>query len=333
VIGVPLDSFGREIDYLRISIIDRCNFRCTYCMPLEGLRFLPTEDLLTAQEISQVVRAAVDVGFRKFRLTGGEPTLRRDLVEIVERIRSVDGVDELAMTTNAVLLPELAGPLAAAGLSRVNIHFGYPRFRATSSGDATRRTRKDLERHPRCGRASTHTESKLNTVVVRGVNDADVIDLARLTIDRGWHVRFIELMPLGSGENAQYAQDHYISNEEIRTQLERELGPLEDLAPTHRSDESQNARFAGADGVVGFISPVSSPFCGTCNRMRLSADGRFLLCLLREDEQDVRGALRSGDGLEAVRAVFRKAVQLKPVGHELSLGRSTERRRMHQIGG
>lgn len=332
MIGVPFDSFGRDIDYLRISVIDRCNFRCTYCMPLEGLRFLPSEELLTAQEIGEVVRAAVDVGFRKFRLTGGEPTLRRDLVEIVERIRSVDGVDELAMTTNAVLLPQLAGPLAEAGLSRVNIHLD------TLDSERLRQVmrRGDLEKiWSGILAAEEHrlTPIKLNTVVVRGVNDDDVIDLARLTINRGWHVRFIELMPLGRGENAQYAQDHYISNEEIRAQLERELGPLEDLASTHLSDESQNARFVGADGVIGFISPVSSPFCGTCNRMRLSADGRFLLCLLREDEQDVKGALRSGGGLEAVRAVLRKAVQLKPVGHELSLGRSTERRRMHQIGG
>lgn len=329
---MPLDSFDRDIDYLRISIMDRCNFRCTYCMPLEGLRFLPTEELLTAGEIRTVVQAAVDVGFKKFRLTGGEPTLRRDLVEIVEKIKGIDGVRELAMTTNAVLLPDLAAPLVRAGLDRVNIHLD------TLDPNRLRQVMRlaDLDRiHAGIAAAEEHglTPIKLNTVVVGGVNETDVVDLARLTIERGWHVRFIELMPLGGGENAQYAKDHYVSNETVRRTLERSIGPLSKVGPSHRSDESLNYRFEGAEGVVGFINPVSKPFCGTCNRMRLSADGRFLLCLLREDERDVKGALRGGGGIEAVRAVLRKAVGEKPVGHELALGRSIESRRMHQVGG
>ena len=207
---MPLDSFDRDIDYLRISIMDRCNFRCTYCMPLEGLRFLPTEELLTAGEIRTVVQAAVDVGFKKFRLTGGEPTLRRDLVEIVEKIKGIDGVRELAMTTNAVLLPDLAAPLVRAGLDRVNIHLD------TLDPNRLRQVMRlaDLDRiHAGIAAAEEHglTPIKLNTVVVGGVNETDVVDLARLTIERGWHVRFIELMPLGGGENAQYAKDHYVS--------------------------------------------------------------------------------------------------------------------------
>jgi cyclic pyranopterin phosphate synthase len=329
---VPLDSFDREIDYLRISVMDRCNLRCTYCMPLEGLRFLPPAELLTAAEIGTVVRAAVDVGFRKFRLTGGEPTLRRDLVDIVARIRDVEGVGELAMTTNAILLPELAGPLVRAGLDRVNIHLD------TLDEKRLRQVMRlgDLDRI-RAGIAAAEehglTPIKLNSVVVRGENDADVVDLARLTIDRGWHVRFIELMPLGQGESARYSRERYIPNREVRARLEAALGPLEELPPKHRSDESRNYRFAGAEGVVGFISPVSEPFCGTCNRMRLSADGRFLLCLLREEERDVRAALRGGGGLERVREILRRAVGDKPVGHELVRGRTTLARRMHQIGG
>lgn len=329
---MPLDSFDREIDYLRISVMDRCNLRCTYCMPLEGLRFLPPEELLTAEEIGTVVRAAVDVGFRKFRLTGGEPTLRRDLVDIVERIRDVDGVGELAMTTNAILLPKLAAPLVRAGLDRVNIHLDTldeQRLRQVMRLGDLSRIREGI------AAAEEHglTPIKLNTVVVRGQNDEDVVDLARLTLERGWHVRYIELMPLGAGENAAFAKERYVSNDEVRARLEAAIGSLEELPPQHRSDESRNFRFAGGEGVVGFISPVSAPFCGTCNRMRLSADGRFLLCLLREDERDVRGALRGGGGIEAVRDVLRKAVGEKPVGHELAMGRSTRTRRMHQVGG
>ncbi len=329
---MPLDSFDREIDYLRISVMDRCNFRCTYCMPLEGLRFLPTEDLLTAEEIGTVVRAAVDVGFRKFRLTGGEPTLRRDLVEIVERIRAVDGVGELAMTTNAVLLPKLAGPLVRAGLDRVNIHLDTldeQRLRQVMRLGELAKIRAGI------AAAEEHglTPIKLNTVVVRGENDLDVVELARQTIDRGWHVRFIELMPLGAGESAKYARERYVSNDETRARIEAALGSLEELSLKHRSDESRNFRLEGGEGVIGFISPVSAPFCGTCNRMRLSADGRFLLCLLREEERDVRGALRGGGGIDQVRDTLRRAVGDKPVGHELALGKTTRQRRMHQIGG
>ena len=329
---MPLDSHGRAIDYLRISVMDRCNFRCTYCMPLEGLRFLPTEELLTADEIATVVRAAVDVGFRKFRLTGGEPTLRRDLVEIVGRMKEIDGVGEVAMTTNAVLLPDLAAPLVRAGLDRVNIHLDTldpNRLRQVMRlGDLDR-----IEAGIRAAEENGLTPIKLNTVVVGGQNDADVTALARLTIERGWHVRFIELMPLGGGENAEFAKEHYVSNDAVRARLEREIGPLLEVPAIHRSDESRNFRFEGGEGIVGFISPVSAPFCGTCNRMRLSADGRFLLCLLREDERDVKGALRGGGGIEAVRETLRKAVALKPVGHELGEGKSIRTRRMHQIGG
>ena len=329
---MPLDSFDREIDYLRISVMDKCNFRCTYCMPMEGLRFLPSEELLTAEELGTVVQAAVDVGFRKFRITGGEPTLRKDLVDIVSRMRAIDGVGELAMTTNAALLPNLAAPLAAAGLDRVNIHLDTlnpQRLRQLMRlGDLDR-----IEAGIRAAEDAGLTPIKLNTVVVRGMNDGDVTELARRTLDRGWHVRFIELMPLGAGENAKYAKDHYVSNTEVLERLTTEIGPLLEVPAKHRSDESRNYRFEGGEGIVGFISPVSAPFCGTCNRMRLSADGRFLLCLLRDDERDVKGALRGGGGIDAVRRVLLKAVGEKPVGHELAEGRSIRGRRMHQVGG
>ena len=329
---MPKDAFNREIDYLRISVIDRCNLRCVYCMPLNGLRFLPNPELLTAAEIERVARAAVDVGFRKFRLTGGEPTLRADLVEIVERLASIAGVGELALTTNALLMPRLAKPLKAAGLSRVNVHLD-------SLDPAT------VERQMRWGTFDQMwagiiaaeevglTPIKLNVVVTAGFNEADVSALARLTLKRDWHVRFIELMPLGGGECATLSIKRYVSNIETRRRIETELGPLTELESSNPSDEARNYRLRGARGVIGFISPVSEPYCGTCNRMRLTADGKFHLCLLNDDELDVRKALRSGASLEEIGQILLRAVTLKPTGHHLLQGRSTQERSMYQIGG
>ena len=289
---MPHDSFNREIDYLRISVIDRCNLRCVYCMPLNGIRFLPKAELLTPSEIEAVVRAAVSVGFRKFRLTGGEPTLRLDLLEIVERIAKVPGVVELALTTNAILMRELAGPLKAAGLSRVNVHLD-------SLSPVT------VERQMRGGtfaqiwqgieacEAAGLTPIKINAVVTAGYNEAEVVELARLTLARDWHVRFIELMPLGGGECATLSMKRYVSNIETRRRIETALGPLFELEGASSSDEARNYGLPGGHGVIGFISPVSEPYCGTCNRMRLTADGKFHLCLLNDDELDVRRALRS----------------------------------------
>jgi GTP 3',8-cyclase len=331
---MPRDSFGREIDYLRISVIDRCNLRCVYCMPLDGIRFLPNAELLTPAEIEAVVRAAVSVGFRKFRLTGGEPTLRLDLVEIVERIARVPGVGTLALTTNALLMPQLARPLKDAGLGRVNVHLD-------SLNPAT------VERQMRWGgfdqiwrgieacEAAGLTPIKLNAVVAAGYNEAEVVELARLTLERDWHVRFIELMPLGGGECATLSVKRYVSNIETRRRIEDALGPLAELEGQNLSDEARNFRLARARGVIGFISPVSEPYCGTCNRMRLTADGKFHLCLLNDDELDVRRALRSSadNGLAEVARILRRAVELKPTGHHLLEGRSTRERSMYQIGG
>jgi GTP 3',8-cyclase len=331
---MPRDSFNRQIDYLRISVIERCNLRCVYCMPLNGIRFLPKTELLTSAEIEAVVRAAVSVGFRKFRLTGGEPTLRLDLLEIVERVAKLPGVGELALTTNAILMRELAGPLKAAGLSRVNVHLD-------SLNPVT------VERQMRWGtfaqiwmgieacEAAGLTPIKINAVVTAGYNEADVVELARLTIARDWHLRFIELMPLGGGECATLSVKRYVSNIETRRRIEAVLGALFELEATSSSDEARNFRLEGARGVIGFISPVSEPYCGTCNRMRLTAEGRFHLCLLNDDQLDLRRALRSEreDSHEEVARILRRAIGLKPTGHHLPDGRSTREHSMYQIGG
>ena len=329
---MPRDRFGREIDYLRISVIDHCNLRCVYCMPLRGLSFIPSPELLTATEIGRVAEAAVSVGFRKFRLTGGEPTLRPDLVEIVGRISALDGVKDVAMTTNAILLPRLAGPLAEAGLGRINIHvdsFDPERLRKVMRFG----TLEEIERGIAAAEEAGLRPIKINCVVTRDYNDMDVVDVARRALERDWHVRFIELMPLGGGEAARLSLSQYVPSKETKERIEAALGPLVPLPSANPSDESRNYRFEGGKGVVGFISPVSEPYCGTCNRMRLTADGRFHLCLLNDDELDVKKVLRAGGSVGEVAAVLSRAVGLKPTGHRLEEGISAEERSMFQIGG
>jgi cyclic pyranopterin phosphate synthase len=329
---VPRDRFGRQINYLRLSLIDHCNLRCVYCMPLRGLSFVPQPELLTAEEIETVVRAAVAVGFHKFRLTGGEPTLRPEIVEITERIAKVPGVEDLAMTTNGILLPRLAKPLKDAGLRRLNIHVDtlHPERLKKLMRFATL---EEMEAGIAAAEEAGLVPIKLNCTVTRDYNDMDVAELARRAKDRDWHVRFIELMPLGGGETAHVALSQFVPTAETRRRIEAELGPLEELPPASAADESRNFRFAGARGVVGFISPVSEPYCGSCNRMRLTADGKFHLCLLNDDELDVKQALRTGGGQAAVQEILLKAVGLKPTGHRLDEGVSPRARSMFQIGG
>ena len=329
---MPTDAFGRVIDYLRISLTDRCNLRCQYCMPLQGVHFTGDESLLSADEIALVVRAAVSVGFSKFRLTGGEPTLRAELLDIVARIAGIDGVQDLSLTTNGTQLKRLARPLAAAGLRRVNVHLDsldagrlgalmrWGRFADVWSGIAAA---EDAGLRP----------IKLNAVITRGYNDDDVTELARLTLDRPWHVRFIELMPLGGGECATFARARFVPSADTMRKIASSLGELAPLPKENASDESQPFRLPNALGTVGFISPVSAPYCGTCNRMRLTADGKFHLCLLNDDEMDVRRAIREGGGLPAVQRILLAAVRGKPIGHRLSDGRSTEHREMYHVGG
>jgi cyclic pyranopterin phosphate synthase len=326
------DGFGRAIDYLRVSLTDRCNLRCVYCMPEGPLSFLHRSRLLAPAEIETVVRAALSVGFRKVRFTGGEPTLRAEVIEIVGRVAALPGLADLAMTTNGVRLPELAEPLARAGLRRVNVHVdsldpdGLPRIMRRGS---LARILAGIE----AAEAAGLRPVKLNCVVARGLDDGAVVDLARLALDRDWTVRFIELMPLGEGEPAVVSKDLFVSSAETRARLEEALGPLEPLREDHPSDEARNFRVPGARGRIGFISPVSEPYCETCNRMRVTADGRLHLCLLRDDEMDLRAALRGGGGEAAVAATLARAVEAKPTGHELAAGRHAAGRDMFQIGG
>ena len=328
---MPLDRFQREIDYLRISLVDQCNLRCVYCMPLDARGSARRASWMTASEVEAVARAAVGVGFRKIRLTGGEPTLRPDLVEIVERLAPIDGLRDLALTTNGMALPRLAPALARAGLRRVNIHLDTMNAERLA-GLMRLGTFDEIWAGILAAEAAGLTPIKLNAVVTRGFNDEDVAELAALTLERAWHVRFIELMPLGVGEPAAISRERFVPSAETEARIVAALGPLTAVAIDDPSDEARLARLSGARGTIGFISPVSRPYCGTCNRMRLTADGKFHLCLLNDDELDVRRALAEG-GTAAVAEVLLQAVGAKPTGHRLHVDQTIEGREMFQLGG
>jgi GTP 3',8-cyclase len=324
-----LDSYGRRIDYLRISLTDRCNFRCVYCMPAVGMQFMPRPELLTNDELLLVVRAAAAAGFRKIRLTGGEPSIRPDLVELVRAIKATPGIEHVAMTTNGLRLAKQAEPLKQAGLDRVNVSIDTldpEKFRQVTRGGRLEMVWEGIEA---ADRARLHP-IKLNAVVIRGLNDEEVLRLASLTLKYAWEMRFIEVMPLVGV--AGVAQDGVVKSEELIEQLQKTFGPLEDLglAP---SDSARRYRIPGAPGKIGFISAVSDPFCSTCNRMRLTADGRLHLCLLRDDELDLRAAIRGGATLTEIEQLIRHAVYVKPWGHGLPDNVLPTLRGMSQLGG
>jgi GTP 3',8-cyclase len=323
------DSFGRRIDYLRISLTDRCNMRCVYCMPALGMQFAPRPELLNNDELLLVVRAAAAAGFRKLRLTGGEPTLRQDLVELIRAMKAVPGIEHIAMTTNALRLRRQAGELKAAGLDRVNISIDSLdplKFRQMSRGGNLADVWAGIEAAEQVGLRPL----KLNAVIVRGMNDDEVVALAELTTRHPWEFRFIEVMPLTGV--AGLAEDGVVSTAELIARIEAHYGPLI-VYGQDAADPARCYRIPGAPGKLGFISAVTDPFCATCNRMRLTADGRLHLCLLRDDELDLRAAIRNGATQAEVEQIIRHAVQLKPWGHGLPEGVLPTRRGMSELGG
>jgi len=297
---------------------------------MHGLTFVPTKELLTPTELEKVARAAVDAGFSKIRLTGGEPTLRQDIVDIVERLAHIDGVDQLAMTTNGYRLPYIADDLVRAGLKRVNIHvdsLSKETIAKVMRLGSLDKAWAGIEAAEKAGL----TPIKLNAVMVRGYNDDAAVELARLTLARPWQIRFIELMPFAGP--AEIALEHYVSSDEVKGWLEAELGPLFAVNNGHLDGEARVFRLAGAEGTVGFISPVSNPYCDDCNRMRLTADGRMRMCLLSDKEINFRDTLRGGGTHQELVALFERAIKGKPVGHQLKNGIHPEARTMSQIGG
>lgn len=323
------DQYGRRITYLRISLTDACNLRCVYCMP-EEMHFRPRSELLSDEELLFLVRVGASMGVNKIRLTGGEPTIRPGVVELVREIARVPGITDLAMTTNGLLLEKLAKPLAQAGLRRVNLSIDTldpERFhRITRWGHV-----EDVWKGLRACAEAGLKPVKLNAVVVRHFNDGDdMIDLARLTLENAWEVRFIEMMPFG--EITDFQQTNVVTYAEMKGRIEAVFGPLEE-AGYDFVDPSRPFRIPGARGTLGFISSVTEPFCQGCGRVRLTADGKLRLCLLRDDEADMLTPLRNGASFEEMQTIFSQAVWHKPWGHGLAQGQIAGSRAMNQIGG
>lgn len=323
------DTFARIIDYMRISVIDRCNLRCVYCMPAEGVRLSRHRDILTYEEIARVVRVAAGLGVRKVRLTGGEPLIRRNLPFLVSTLSAIEGVEDISMTTNGILLARWAEPLAAAGLKRVNVSLDSlrpDRYREITRGGDIGAVLEGIREAERAGLAPI----KLNMVPVRGLNDDELEEFARLTMTTPYHVRFIEFMPIGARE--QWSEARCVSAGEIRSRVSA-LGPLTPVK-ARKSGPARYYRYDGAPGVVGFISPLTHHFCESCNRLRLTSDGKLRPCLFSETEIDVKSALRSDASDEEIERLLRLSVEIKPQGHTLASEQPVARLKpMSRIGG
>jgi cyclic pyranopterin phosphate synthase len=333
------DTFNRPINYLRISVTDRCNLRCIYCMPAEGISLLSHDEILTYEEITTIVRLAAELGINKLRLTGGEPLVRARLPELVAMLAKIDTIDDISLTTNGALLRNYVGELKGAGLKRVNVSLdslNEDKFERITRYRKLSDVLQGIESAKACGLNPV----KINMVVMRGINDDEIFDFARLTITEGWHVRFIELMPFvtdnppeghSTGRKAN-SHSQFMSADEIKERLNG-LGELKPCLPITGNGPAKYLRFSQASGTIGFITPVSQHFCFNCNRLRLTAEGKLRPCLLSDQEIDLRQPLRSGASPEKLKQVITEAIQKKPKAHQLSRGRTSKKRLMSQVGG
>jgi cyclic pyranopterin phosphate synthase len=326
---MAIDQFGRNIHYLRISLTDHCNLRCVYCMP-EDQTFRPNPELMQDDELVLLTQLFASLGFDKIRLTGGEPTVRAHIVDVVRSIAATEGIRSVSMTTNGVLLKKLAQPLAEAGLQRVNISvdtLNPEKFhRLTRWGKL-----EDVWEGVLAAEKAGLTPIKLNAVVVKGYNEEDVVDLARLTLDHPWQMRFIEMMPFAGVTDVQTGQ--VITAAQIQERIQSALGGMEVSNGGKLDGEARVFHLPGAQGDLGFISSVTSPFCDSCTRARLTADGRLRLCLLRENELNLLAPLRAGATLEDLRRLIIDGIWKKPWGHGLAEGVIPLNRVMNEIGG
>jgi cyclic pyranopterin phosphate synthase len=324
------DSFQRPINYLRISVTDRCNLRCIYCMPPDGVSLMPHGDILSYEEIYTIVLAAAELGINKVRLTGGEPLVRLGLPGLIQMLAQIDTINDISLTTNGLLLSRYAAELKQAGLQRVNVSLDT--LKQDKFELITRRNNNlnDVLEGIEAARSVGLNPVKINTVVTAGINDDELLDFATKTIDEGWHVRFIELMlPVGVSTSAS----QFISVSNMRERL-KPLGELEPCLPSAGNGPAKYFRFPHARGTLGFITPVSEHFCFHCNRLRLTSDGKLRSCLLAEDEVDLRQLLRSGissNGL--IKHLIEEAVARKPLHHRLDEGYMPKDRPFSQVGG
>ncbi len=326
---MAIDRFGRRIHYLRISLTDHCNLRCIYCMP-EDVTFRPMAELMQDDEIIRLVNLFARLGFDKFRLTGGEPTVRSGIVELVREMRRIPGVRALSMTTNGVLFSRLAEPLARAGLERVN--FSLDTLDPARFCQLTRRgSIGDVWAGIQAAEDAGLLPIKVNTVVARGYSDEEIVDMASLTFEHPWQVRFIELMPFAGATEFQMSQ--VVSADELMTRIEAALGALEPVNGGKLDGEARIFRLAGSRGTIGFINTITQPFCSTCTRARMTADGQLRLCLLCEDEVDLLTPMRSGASDGELRRVVVDGIWRKPWGNRVQEGQIPLNRIMSEIGG
>ena len=321
------DSFQRPINYLRISVTDRCNLRCIYCMPLLGVYLMPHEDILTYEEIYTVAKAAAELGINKVRITGGEPLVRSGLPKLIQMLSSIDAIDDISLTTNGTLLGRYAAELKLAGLRRVNVSLDT--LKQDKFEFITRRNRLgDVLEGIEVASSVGLNPVKLNMVVMSGINDDELLDFAIKTINEEWHVRFIELMPFAGGITAP----QFVPVSDMRKRLEL-LGELEPCLPSIGNGPAKYFRFPHAKGTIGFITPVSEHFCFHCNRLRLTSDGKLCPCLLSDYEIDLRQPLRSGISSAELKQLIEEAVANKPLRHHLAEGYMPKHRPMTQVGG
>ena len=325
------DSWDREIKSVRVSVTDKCNFRCTYCMPAEGLEWLGRQEILSFEEIARLVGVLARLGVDEVRLTGGEPLVRRDLPQLVAMLAAVDGVEDLSLTTNGVLLDRFAQPLVEAGLRRLNVsldtlnHVRFAEIARRDALDAVLRGLEEAERHPQL------RPIKVNCVAVKGFTETEVPALAELARRKPYVVRFIEFMPLDADE--AWREDDVLTGGEIRAIIEESYGPLEEL-PAKASSTARRFRFADGAGELGFVNPVSEPFCSSCDRIRLTADGQLRTCLFSRREWDLKAPLRTGASDDEIVELLRFAVRHKELKHRINdPGFVRASRSMSQIGG
>ncbi|HEX4620657.1 MAG TPA: GTP 3',8-cyclase MoaA [Myxococcaceae bacterium] len=326
-----VDSFGRTHDNLRVSVTDRCNLRCVYCMPDGEPTYLPKAELLTFEEIERFVRIAVGLGVHKVRITGGEPLVRRDVHLLVRMLAGIDGIQDLALTTNGLLLAEQARALHDAGLRRINVHLDTldpAKFQRLVRRPGLERVLAGLD----AAQAAGFDRIKINAVAIRGETEEDLVPLARLGRERGFEVRFIEYMPLDAGNH--WERKKVLFGQEIVDTLSREIAPLIPEGRDVAGAPATEFRFSDGVGRIGLIASVSQPFCRSCNRIRLTADGQLRYCLFAREESDVRSLFRGGAADEAVADLVRRAVAGKWEGHEINAARFLKPQRpMYAIGG
>lgn len=326
-----VDHSSRCIDYLRVSVTDRCNLSCMYCTPRTRLKLLPHAEILRYEEILRIVSVAAALGISHIRITGGEPLLRREIAAFIGSLKAMTGIEDVSLTTNGVLLAGMASALRDAGISRLNISLDS--LNPERFTEITRSGRwSDVWRGISAAEQAGFDPIKINMVPVKGVNDDEVSAFARLTLARALHVRFIEFMPVGA--NDRWHTDNCISGGQIREIIEREFGRLVPLSLKQSAGPSDNYRIPGARGVIGFISPISKHFCASCRRLRLTADGKIRPCLLSDTEIDVKSPLRGGCGREELERLLRAALDIKPERHYIGQkGAACCERTMSRIGG